>query len=307
MNLNQSTNKVIDAIERVNAGDESAALSMLGLPSVSADLLPKGSSFLSKVVEIASKAKDLPDHNSSILVSDDCKMISDKELVDISMTLQSSLTEDVWNVNANVLAILEQCRFLCEGTSKEDRAEVADKAADIIGDNIVTIKYALIDLFSETAKLHISSKVAFNKAAPDAKDLYVSLVGNAVTGSGIIYAIHKIDEWKEENEGYIGHSMNTSPDQDPEVIAEGTYQVQSSLVEMIDDINAFYNSMTAIFESADTTNTDLDAASDFIGKAVDVAKDCSSSPDCTDYCEKGLSAIAALYDQYLQDIVALSA
>jgi hypothetical protein len=185
-----------------------------------------------------------------------------------------------------------------------DQIETADVATGAIDDGLSNIKSTLIGLFTDTAKLHVDAKVAFSQALGNkTKELYVDLVGRAVSASGVLYAVHKLNQWRGSNEPLAATAIRASVTQPPEEIAENALKIQSSLISSLDEIKTFYNSLIAMFES-DTSVGAVDSlafASDFLDGAIDAVALNTTSGD-TNILESALAIVAALYDEYLQDL-----
>lgn len=318
MPLIQSTDKVIEAILACNAGDEAKAASIVGLQCEGS---PEGGSFLERVANVAGTGS----HSGGLLVSPDSKGITCKDLVSDAMELPYSLTESITLIAANTLSAFAKLSEDNENISPEDDEMSEDNITlskdgeenikDVVDEGLSAIKESLIDIFSNTAKLNIRAEQMFASAIQnsDAKDLYCGLVAKAVTGAGILCAVDKIMEYKNTNAKNIAEAVDQynvfNISRAPDVLLESTLDLQESLINFHTQYLRLTNGLIDLCESVDIpsgTNS-LSEISDFLNDVVDqIAKPLSESDidsgEVSSAFDKALVAIAALYDEYLQDL-----
>ena len=317
MALIQPLDKTLDIIIAINSGNESEAASQLGMTcSGSAE----GDSFLAKVVAVAGNANSY--HNGGVLVTPDTKSITCKELTSDALELSYALTESVSMIVANSITAIQS---ISEDTTLPDEtsddgnnnaplnSDMMNNIKDNMKDGLITIKDALVDVFANTAKLNLKATEMFKKALMDggsSKELYVSLVGNAVTASGMLYGINKINEYKNNNSGNLSEAMNTTNViHRADDILFSTLNLQENLIDLYTNLNSLNIKAAALIESVEMPSTDsgdpLANASEFISVAIEkVAKPLASaslSNELGATFEKAVIAIASLYDEYLQD------
>ena len=181
-------------------------------------------------------------------------------------------------------------------------------------DGLTTMKDSLIDLFADTTKLYLKTRDAILKELDNTgKISYASIVANAVTGAGILFGIKCINGYKNENSDAIEESLDsTNMLNRIDDITFSTLDLQENLIKAYNKLKGINNSMIKILEgNADCqmikdilNDSDLfGAASAFIYSSVKTSSDPSDlhSEELSKAFDIGISAVAALYDEYIQD------
>ena len=320
MALIQPLNKTIEVINAINAGNDTEAASMLGLNCNRES--SSGGSFLERVTEVAASGES---HNGGVLVTPETKTISNKELVADALELPYAVAESISILVGNAITALSTLAEEDEFAEPDEEGNV-DSEPPIDNEGVENIKNtmtdglnvaqdALVDVFATTAKLNIKARELFKSAMESngsSKDLYVSLVGNAVTGAGILYAISKISDFSNDNAENVEESMDaTNVMQRADDILFATLNLQENLIDLCIQMNKFNNNVINLLEEAiempDVSSGTLEDASEFISMAIEkIATPVSDNEgmlkgEIKSTFDKAVSCVAALYDEYIQD------
>lgn len=333
MALIVEVNKAVDVMKYINNNQESKAAQILGIACKGAVTGDANDTpcILSRVCDIAKK--NLPLHtNNSVLVDASSKTINSRDIVDSAMDLMYTLTESVSLCVANTINTLS---ILSEEDNEEVRAALimqsdkdgsdtvrgaiidSDKGIDNLKgaykDGIITSKDALIDLFAETTKLHltIKDKVKDRIGGDSSKIAYVDLISNAISGAGILYALFKLQNFNDASKNDINECINSANVINrADDIMYSALSLQENMIKLYRDLKGLNSTVVRILETAEPIQ-DLGNSGDpiidgcsFLTTAINTCARELSNLSSSNMIEKynlAMSAIAALYDEYLLD------
>lgn len=298
MALVQSLNIVFNTITLVNENKDTEAASNLGIKIKKS----YSGSFLDKVTELSeSKA-----HTGGLIVTPDSKSINLKELLSKEMDLSYTLTESISMLAANSISILSTLSEDISGSNALLDSNQMLNVRNTLTEGCVTVKDALINVFSNSTNLVKAIKKSFTDILGESS-IYTNLITNAVIGANMLYNINKISSFTNDNIEYINESMNTSDVYNrADNILFSTLDLQENLAKTYIEMYKFDNGMSTMLENNDNILKDI---SDYISLAIDkVAKPIAEnkiplkSNILIESYNIAVESIAALYDQYIQDL-----
>lgn len=310
MALIVDANKALDVIKLINDGKDSEAVDMLGLTCATQ---PSNSEtpILRKVCEVAAKS-DKSAHSGGILVSPEDKMIQSRDIVNQALELSYMLTESTSMIAANAMTTMSS---LLEGDNPILNEKHYKALREEVTTGLVVAKDALIDLFANTAKLHMKTRDAVKNCLDEngsSKTLYVSLAGNAVTAAGMIYAVAKLNDFKGKNDDNIQEAIMTANiDTRCDDVLFAVLGLQENLIETYKKLSTFIGDFAGVMENEEfefgSTEDPIVSASGFIKTAIDsyatdFVNESLSNSELNDAFNMALASIGALYDEYLQDL-----
>ena len=323
MALINPIDKTLTILELITDNQESKAAAEVGLTCDNTDTALANTPYLlNKVCELANRNYNM--HDSGVLVDSASKHLDSKELVSSALDICYSVNESVSLLVTNAINSLscltedtEEMRaaVVVSGDDSDgpmiDPNEGMDNIKNSYTDGLMTAKDALIDIFADTAKLHNSVRALIRSKIGDSGKLeYVDLVGNAVTGAGMMYAICGMSKFKDSINDDVNectNSVNVLHRADNILFA--SLSLQESLINFYIGMKRFNKDVINLFEGVaneDTTGDPFADANGFFKTALDsCVKDTKNlgSAALSKQLELGVEAVAALYDEYLQDYV----
>jgi hypothetical protein len=183
-------------------------------------------------------------------------------------------------------------------TAAQDHQQIVSKLG--------TLKDAVTDLFMTTSETFIQTRAALRNAITNSnqalKFSYIDLACNAVAYTGLILSIYKITEWKNTNRTTVQEASDSTG----MFFVQKTIELTESATALFSTINSFTRHMHSLIECGGDEVETLKQSSICLASTLEVigtqAEALSRDPKLGASFLEGIGGIAALYDEYLQDL-----
>lgn len=305
MPLINSTKKTARIIALVNEGKENQAASSLGL-TVSGKI-PGATSLLERFSNAAWLSRRT--HNGGLLVTPEEKNGSPRMILESLFNAETDLNESINMLAVNTMSAMSTLSE--NGMGIVNNTVISENTIngvkDTFMDGMTLVSDSISDAFNSTINLNIAAGNAFSEALEGApKFSYSNLLKKAFAGTTALMSLSKILDFAENNQRLVSESMNTH-----DIFANSDTAMFSSLDLQENASDLFYNMTKFSRQAADLiqeNKNNIDSL--FIGSIAKVALPITennytfNSMSLKSLFENSLCSVAALYDEYLQDICA---
>ena len=306
--LVQPLNKILSVVQLINEGKDIDAISSLSLKAN--DKNYSGSLF-DRMLQLSEAIGEGQVHSGALLVSQDAKMDSVKDILSEDMQLGYNLAQDISFIVANSVSEISSLTEMKNSDGKVIIEEANMKnVKDTMTDGLIVMRDALSEVFSSAAKMAKKASEVLSEAFANDKNDYATLMSNAIAGANMLVTISKLNSYAQNNAKLLAESANTDIDilNNSDNVLFNTLDLQESFINTCIGMKRFNEAFTArLSNKEDSAMQDL---SEYLATAIEriampicEGKIAIKNSEIANAYNRAMLDVAALYDEYLQDYI----